>query len=374
MNVIKKMQKIVNQPDEYAKQWKAETGGKVVGTVCSYAPVEIIQAGGALPFRVFGNGGNVFSFADTHLQSYCCSLVRGILNQALAGDLDFLDGAVFTHTCDSMQRLSDIWRMNAGLGFHEDLVLPVKMEGNTAREYMIRILEALKTSLEGHLDVAITDERLGHAITTMNQVRTAILQLDQARITSPSTVSSGDLHMAIRAAMIMDPAQWLDMMADTLSGLTNTAGDNGPSPGKRVILSGAVNGSRGIHDFIEEKGGAVVHDDMCTGIRYAHGLVDESMPPIPAITDRYMHRVNCPSKHTGIYARGEHLVETARATHADGVIFLLLKFCDPHAFDYPYLKTMLDDASVPSILLEVEDPFVFGGQAATRVEAFLEML
>ena len=52
--------------------------------------------------------------ADAHLQAYSCSLVRGALEDALAGRLDFLDGAmVFPHTCDSIQRLSDIWRMNA---------------------------------------------------------------------------------------------------------------------------------------------------------------------------------------------------------------------------------------------------------------------
>ncbi|MDY6823805.1 MAG: 2-hydroxyacyl-CoA dehydratase family protein [Thermodesulfobacteriota bacterium] len=367
------LQEIIDQPDDYAKQWKVETGGKVVGALCSYAPVEIIQAAGALSYRIFGSGGNVFSYADAHIQSYCCSLVRGILNDALAGKLNFLDGVVFSHTCDTMQRLSDIWRLNAGLGFHEDLVLPVKLNSDTARQYAVGILETFRTSLAKHLDVTITDAAIGEAIKTMNQVRTTIHQLNRARINNPAIISSGDLYTAVRTAMVIDPRQWMDIMADVLSGLPEHA-DVPQPPLKRVLLSGAVCGYRGIHDFIEENGGTVVYDDMCTGARYADGLVDEASAPIPAIADRYMRRLNCPSKHAGIYARGEHLVETAKTTNADGVIFLLLKFCDPHAFDYPYLKTMLDDASIPSLLLEVEAPFIFGGQAATRVEAFLEML
>ena len=37
------------------------------------------------------------------------------------------------------------------------------------------------------------------------------------------------------------------------------------------------------------------------------------------------------------------------------MIFILLKFCDPHAFDYPYIKALLDSAGIPSLLFEVEE-------------------
>jgi benzoyl-CoA reductase/2-hydroxyglutaryl-CoA dehydratase subunit BcrC/BadD/HgdB len=59
---------------------------------------------------------------------------------------------------------------------------------------------------------------------------------------------------------------------------------------------------------------------------------------------------------------------------AQGVIFLLLKFCDPHAFDYPYIKQSLDEAGIPVMLMEINDPIPSGGQLKTRFEAFLEML
>lgn len=53
---------------------------------------------------------------------------------------------------------------------------------------------------------------------------------------------------------------------------------------------------------------------------------------------------------------------------------MLLKFCDPHAFDYPYLKESLAAVSIPSLLLEVEDQPQAQGQLQTRIEAFLETL
>ena len=56
------------------------------------------------------------------------------------------------------------------------------------------------------------------------------------------------------------------------------------------------------------------------------------------------------------------------------MIFLYLKFCDPHSFDYPYLKGYLKDAGIPSMLLEIEDRLPPEGQILTRIETFTQML
>ena len=103
MKQIDECYQILKDPYGYVKRFKAESGRRVVGTFCSYAPEEIILAAGAHPFRLFGSGEKIH-LAETHLQSYCCSLVRGALEDALAGRLEFLDGVVFPHTCDSIQR------------------------------------------------------------------------------------------------------------------------------------------------------------------------------------------------------------------------------------------------------------------------------
>lgn len=93
-----------------------------------------------------------------------------------------------------------------------------------------------------------------------------------------------------------------------------------------------------------------------------------------AIANRYVNRNVCPAKHAGIKNRGENLVRTAKACEADRVIFIYLKFCDPHGFDYPYLKQMLADENIPCLLYEMEERDTAEGQFRTRCEAFLEMI
>ena len=40
---------------EYARVWKERTGGKVIGTFCTYVPEELICAAGILPVRILGS-------------------------------------------------------------------------------------------------------------------------------------------------------------------------------------------------------------------------------------------------------------------------------------------------------------------------------
>ncbi|MCK5684724.1 2-hydroxyacyl-CoA dehydratase, partial [bacterium] len=74
---------------------------KIIGHLCSYTPEEIVHAAGLHPMRLFSSKSDIV-LAENHLQAYCCSLVRGVLEDSLSGKFDFLDGTIFPHTCDSI--------------------------------------------------------------------------------------------------------------------------------------------------------------------------------------------------------------------------------------------------------------------------------
>ncbi|MCG8620323.1 MAG: 2-hydroxyacyl-CoA dehydratase family protein, partial [Desulfobacterales bacterium] len=80
------------------------------------------------------------------------------------------------------------------------------------------------------------------------------------------------------------------------------------------------------------------------------------------------------AKHSGNTARGEALVDLVKERQADGVIFTLLKFCDPHAFDYPYMKEILEGEGIRHLHLEMDDTQDSAGQTATRLETFIHMI
>jgi benzoyl-CoA reductase subunit C len=381
---------ILADPYGYAGKLKAKSGKKSIGTLCSYTPEEIIVAAGANPIRLFGTTGEI-RLSDAHLQSYCCSLVRRILEDALAGPLAFLDGCIFPHTCDTIQRLSDIWRLNIG-GCHWDVVLPVKLDTPASRQYFIDVLNRFREELGATLGKEISDDDLRDAIVLSNRIRRAMTRIYQFKSEAPENMPGTDLYALTRTAMIMDrtdvavlleavTAELENRSARTrLAGRPDTGGleEQGAvasrSVKKRVVIAGGVCNHPDIAFVIEEAGGEVVGDDLCTGARYFSGLIDERADPIAALAERYRERVVCPAKHQGLSERADHLVRLVREKRAQGVIFFLLKFCDPHAFDYPYLKAALSKAGIASMVVEAEDRLSTEGQMRTRLEAFLEMI
>lgn len=373
MKPLDECNKALADPYGYAERLKAEGQRKIVGTFCSYAPEEIIVAAGAHPLRLFGSGEKI-RLAEAHLQSYCCSLVRGALEDALGGRLSFLDGVVFSHTCDSIQRLSDIWRLNIVHGFHLDLVLPVKLDTPSARRYLVDVLNRFREELGAKLGVAITDDDLGATIALYNRIRGALTQIYMITGDRPGLLKGSDLYALTRAAMLIDRNRLAPLLEEVVSELERTPGEATETERKRIILSGGVCNHPDIYAVIEEAGGTVVGDDLCTGSRSFSGRIDEKAEPIGAIAERLLERVACPAKHTGLTDRADHLVRLTREKRAQGVVFFLLKFCDPHAFDYPYLKEALDRAGIASMAIEVEDRLPADGQLRTRFEAFVEMI
>ncbi|MDD4241316.1 MAG: 2-hydroxyacyl-CoA dehydratase family protein [Smithellaceae bacterium] len=374
MKHFHEFQQAVNDPLDYARNLKNDSGKEIVGYVCSYVPEEIILAAGAHPVRLFDTRSQI-GLADLHLQSYCCSLVRGILEEGLSGRADGLDGMIFPHTCDSIQRLSDIWRMNIPAGFHLDVILPVKLDTDSARDYLTDVLRKFREDLSGSLEREITDAALEKAIATMNVIRQSIRSIYEMRSQNPRLMPGQDLYTLVRASMIMDRDRMAELLLETLAEL-QTKSDQAPSgkPPKRLVLAGGICNQPDIYPMIEESGGAIVWDDFCTGARYFSQMIPEGADPLSRITGRFLNRIVCPAKHMDLDSRASHLIGLVKEQNAQGVIFLLLKFCDPHAFDYPYIRQSLDKAGIPVMLMEINDPASAGGQMKTRVEAFLEML
>lgn len=344
---------------------------KILGYLCSYGPEELIYAAGFHPMRLFSSTSEIV-LAQNHLQAYCCSLVRGVLEDSLSGRLDFLDGTVFPHTCDSIQRLSDIWRMNGKYEFFADVVLPAKLNSTSAKTYMIEVLTRFKADLESATNKKITDADFGYSIKKFNLIRKNISKLYTLKSRNPNIIKGMDLYTIVKGSMIMDRDDVADLLPAIVTNLEKK--DIPDTDGKRIVVSGSFCDCPDIYSTIETAGGVIVGDDMCTGQRWFEGQITEDEDPLNAIATRYITRMNCPAKHTTLMARGENIVSLAKKYKADGVIFMLLKFCDPHAFDYPYLKEFLDTENIKNMLLEMEVQQKSLGQLSTRIETFIHMI
>ncbi len=341
-----------------------------VGYFCPYVPEELIHAAGALPLRLMGSSVRL-SHAQAHLPPHCCHLVKSSLESLLRGELDFLKGIIFSHTCDAMQGLSDIWSFQKRLSLQFNFMAPSNLSSGHARPYLKAEMERLKAFLDTNVR-KITLQDLKASIHLFNQIREKTQTLYRLRRNSPASISGSEFVQIIRAGYLMDRNRYLDH----LNGLLKEWPQENEKKMKTVpvYLTGNMVHSPSVFSLIEEAGASVVFDNLCSGARFLRLMTREEIDPIDALTERYVSSFLCPAKHSKATAHAETLLKEVEETGARGVIFLFYKYCEPHYFDYPDLKKNLEERGMPSLLLEVDDPATSQEQMKVRVQAFVEML
>jgi benzoyl-CoA reductase/2-hydroxyglutaryl-CoA dehydratase subunit BcrC/BadD/HgdB len=128
-----------------------------------------------------------------------------------------------------------------------------------------------------------------------------------------------------------------------------------------------------ITNILEELGTVIVDDDLYIGRRYFTTMVNEALSPIEALADRYSRDIPCCTKYSGAIQWADYLISLMHESEAKGIVHLMVKYCEPHAFDYPLLRMRLSQAGIPHILIETEQT-VPSGQIRTKLQAFIENL
>lgn len=341
-----------------------------IGFFCPYVPEELLHAAGGLPLRLMGTPTKI-SHASLHLPPYCCHLIKSSLESLLQGEIDFLQGVIFSHTCDSMQGLSDIWARQKRFSIHFNLMIPTNLDSEHSRPYLKAEMERFKEFLESHLG-KITPQRMKASIELFNRIREKLGEIYARRRKGLTQLPGSFFAQIIRAGYLMDRVRYLELLEELLDALpekTENSKDLIP-----VYLSGNMAHSVSYFSLIEEAGAMVVQDDLCSGARTLRLLVPKNLDPIEALTQRYFTSFFCPTKHLGYRAHVETLLGDVQKSGARGVIFLLYKYCEAHYFDYPDLKVALESKGIPTLLLDVEDPSYSLGQLKIRLQAFVEML
>ncbi|HEX13129.1 MAG TPA: 2-hydroxyacyl-CoA dehydratase [Desulfurella acetivorans] len=364
--LMKTIDSILQNPYTYLENLSRSK--PIMGYSCTYAPVELIYASGYHPARIIGLANNV-SLSDVYLQSYACAVVRTLLEDSLLKKLDFLSAFLFLHTCDSMQRLSDIFRIN--LNFKQfDLILPVKFSSQTSKDYFLDILNDFKSKLEQDQNIKIGIDSLNKAIQTYNDLKANLLKLYNIKSNNPEALSYSDLSKIVRTSFIMDPVEFINISSQII----NKISQNQHQYSKRLMIIGSICNHPVLFETIENRNAHIVWDDLCTGTRFFDELTQIGDNPLQSIADRFIKRPICPTKHINPQYRLDYLKRKIDEYKINGVIFLFIKFCEPHAFDYPDQKNLLEKIGIPSIMVEIENHNIFDEQTRTRLETFIEML
>ncbi len=344
----------------------AAPAGSVVGVVCASAPAELLHAAGLTPLRLHVPGP-AEPAGDAWLPPFACSVVRGILGAALAGRFDGLAGIVIPHTCDTVQELAGIWRLLRPEQWLLTPVEPVAVESPHAPTYLRQELLAQGTLLARRTGCPLSDDALAASIALYNRLRRAMRALDGLR----DRLSAAEAWGALGAAWKMPPETYVRMAEALVEALREAEPRSTASP--PLLLAGSLLDEPLVPQLIDQLGGRVVADDLCSGMRGADVDAAEAGDPWLALASRMLRRAPCPARHAPEQGYAERLVRLARQRGARGVVQVLVRYCDPLGFEVAAAESALAGAGQTCLRLEIEatNP---PAPLRTRLQAFLELL
>ena len=355
------------QLDAYLGQRK-----KVIGCMPYFCPEELVYAAGLIPFGLWGAETRV-SEARRYLPAFICSIIQTTLELGIKGKYDGLSAVMIPILCDSLKSMDGNWRY----GVKNIPVIPVAHAQNrkiaagaefTASQYR-KIIAALE-EISGN---TVSDEDIRESIVSYNKRNAAVRRFIDELSQRPRTLKPSERNAVFKSGYFMEVKDYtakVDELNDCLAGLPGSGNSSGP----RLVTCGIVADNSGLLKILDECGVDII-DDVVTheSLRYRFDI-PETGDPILSLALQIGIIEGCPVLYDPGKKRADMLVDVARKRSADGVLFVMTKFCDPEEYDIVPLKKALEKNGIQSLHVEVDQQTTDVEQIRTAIETFCEML
>jgi len=376
---------------EYIRQKKNNLAIHPLGVFPALYPKELLWSYNILPVEIWDPPLQI-SGADAHLQPYICPIVKSGLELILQGHCQLLDGFLFPHTCDSIQNLASI--VNHYLGITKRcffFYLPKNSNPSATKDFYCFQLQKLQQDLEKEFGAndPLTIKKM---IVLGDKISTQVQKLYLRRTQRDSLLSNRNFYQLLRMGEYLLPQDFLSVLTDAI--LQDKKGEKKPG----VIVSGILP-NMNMMDKLDQMGVTVAADDL---LNCGRRLLNKGLKKLGAgepeisnpekqpyqdiletdnpkyfedlLANKYLDLPPCPTRVSSHLQRLEHLLSLLDISGARGIIFSLVKFCEPELFDLPILQKELQARNIPSVVIESELHQNLDGQLNTRLDAFLEML
>ncbi|MBQ9068342.1 MAG: 2-hydroxyacyl-CoA dehydratase [Eggerthellaceae bacterium] len=360
-----------------AKELK-EQGRPLVGTYCTYVPVELCMAMDAAVVGLCSMSDETIPLAEQDLPSSLCPLIKSSYGFAKADKCPyffFSDLVVAETTCDGKKKMYEL--MEEFKPIHV-MQLPNAQDEDGFTLWKNEVVR-LKEKLESFFGVTITEDAIRKAIRERNEERQAALEIFDLMKMDPTPMMGYDMFKVIYgSSFTFDRVLSAQQLRDTKQRILEEAEDNQAKIGHRprIIVSGCPMGgaTEKVARIIEDTGGVIVGFENCTGIKSYHRLVDETNPDVyEALAERYF-KIGCSVMTPDTY-RFKLLDELIDEFKADAVVDMTLQGCHTYNVEtFGIGRFCTEEKGIQYLHVETDYSTADEGQLTTRIQALIEML
>lgn len=250
----------------------------MIGYICKYAPIEVLESMGAKMERIEPDVTN-FSQAEIRMHPNICSFAKGVLETVMEKDYE---GIILTTCCDSIRRLYDV----------------LKEEFPDKFIYMLDTPRLVK-----EVGVDLYEQRIRAMIRAYEEF----------------------------SGKSFDEKVFLEYLKEKEEPQQNGVKDRSLNIG---ILGARAN--ENIGKILEQRGANVAFDLTCTGV--GRRLFWDEKEPLKEYARGLLSQFPCMRMEQA--ANRDELIRRY-ADSVDGIIYHTVQFCDNYAYEYAWLKDWL---------------------------------
>ena len=354
-----------------------DRGVPVVGTFCTYFPVEIAMAMGAATVSLCSTSDETIPAAEKDLPKNLCPLIKSSYGFAATKKCPFFyfsDLVVGETTCDGKKKMYEY------LGQFKDVFtmeLPNRQTKDGLTLWKNEIIR-FKEYLEQKFHVEITEEQIRNAVKIQNEGRVALKRLYELMRLDPAPMTGQELFSVLYGSTFKPDRSKIPGEVNTIADRVEKEYAEGKMLEKkpRILVTGCPIGgaTEKVIKAIEDNGGVVVTFENCGGAKSVDKLVEEDAEDIyEAIAKRYLS-IGC-SVMTPNPNRIELLGRLIDEYQVDGVVEMILQACHKYNVESLGIRRFVNDEKhKPYISVETDYSQADIGQLNTRIAAFIEML
>ena len=373
--MIKEFADIAANPKAQLNKYKAE-GKKCIGVLPYYAPEELVEAAGMVPFGMWGSNKKTIARAKEYCATFYCTIAQLALEMLLDGTMDQLDGIITPTICDTLRPMSQNFRVAM-----KDklpcifLAHPQNRFAPWGLQFCIDQYTNVRNELNAIAGREMTDEDIRAAIVLYNKARAARREFVKLANEHCDVITATKRSAVLKAAWFMTKAEYTEKLVALNAELA--ALPVCEWKGVKVVTSGIICDNPELLKIFDDNNIAIAADDVAHETRAFRVDAKEDGDPMMALAQQFAdqdYEVLLYDPQSSKNRRGEFVANMVKESGAQGLILFMQQFCDPEEMEYPYLKKALDEAGIPHIKLGVDQQMRDFGQAATAIQAFADVI
>ena len=366
-------------------QQAQKEGLKCIGYMCENAPEPLLNLPGVFSSRLRAPRTGSMDVGTYYLTSFLCEYSRAILERALEGGYNYLDGIITPDGCTMLNRCVENMEVLQAMGkdkpgfFFDYMEIPMKADYNGLNLYVLQCQNHILKPLAENCGIDISDAAIRKSVAEHNKVCELLRAIGDFRKLDNPTITGYEYNVICLVTYVAPKHLLIDKLEETLEELKKREPDPKPWYKARVLVVGSEVDDTDFIKLIEDSGAFVCADRFCYGSLPGRDPIElnDEEDALTQICRSYMNRGECPRymDTSKMDERREYVDKLAHEYKADGIIYQQMKFCDPWAYEKMMGSVILrDEYGWP--VLAVDRPYTIGtsGQMRTRVQAFMESI